>query len=576
MSVSHPYTIPKVEDSVLPENTKKVRFDWLISNRLGEFGAYQRKTYLLLGLPAIVCALHALSWPFVGAKVNYRCQLYGENESNTSYYDLPSGRSFNDSFPWEKGNNGKGRWSQCEKYNDTEVFISDSTNETTFSIVSCDEYVYDNSQYKTSARIDFQLVCGNGVWYTVAETLFKSGILVGAIVFGSLSDRLGRRPVFFYALCQQVTFGIIAAVAPNYTIFVIARFLIGMANSGVFLVAFVIAMELVGKDKRMVAGMGMQYFFTIGYVVIGVLAYFLREWRQLQLALSLPGILFLSYYWFMPESIRWLLANGKKEEAVKILKKAAITNKTIISETEFSQLSEEEKLKGSSLRILDISRYPRTVLRSLNIFLSWFVNSGVYYGLALNSANLGGNDYVNFILSGAVEVPAYALLLLTLNRFGRKRVLCSCMMLAGTFLVACGFIPSELTWLLVTLNMIGKMFNAAAYAAIYMFAAELFPTVIRNGGMGVSSVMARVGGILSDYVILLQEVWKPLPHLIFGGVSLTSGMLALLLPETLGKRLPETMEDSEKFGTSAYDNANTINGNENYIATAKAEKETRL
>jgi len=64
----------------------------------------------------------------------------------------------------------------------------------------------------------------------------------------------------------------------------------------------------------------------------------------------------------------------------------------------------------------------------------------------------------------------------------------------------------DMTWLLVTLNMIGKMFNAAAYAAIYMFAAELFPTVIRNGGMGVSSVMARVGGILSDYVILLVRI----------------------------------------------------------------------
>ncbi|ODM97376.1 Organic cation transporter protein [Orchesella cincta] len=259
---------------------------------------------------------------------------------------------------------------------------------------------------------------------------------------------------------------------------------------------------------------------------------------------------------FMPESIRWLLTNGKKEEAVKILKKAAIINKTVISETEFAQLSEEGKTKGTSLGILEITRYPRTVIRSLNIFLSWFVNSGVYYGLALNSANLGGNDYVNFILSGAVEVPAYALLLLTLNRFGRKRVLCGCMLLAGIFLVACGFIPSEMTWLLVTLNMIGKLFNAAAYAAIYMFAAELFPTVIRNGGMGVSSVMARVGGILSDYVILLQEVWKPLPHLIFGGVSLTAGVLALLLPETLGKRLPETMEDSEKFGTYVFKIAN--------------------
>lgn len=66
---------------------------------------------------------------------------------------------------------------------------------------------------------------------------------MGAFLFGSLSDRFGRRPIFFYALCQQFICAIVAAVAPNYTVFVIARFLIGMANSGVFLVAFVIGIQ---------------------------------------------------------------------------------------------------------------------------------------------------------------------------------------------------------------------------------------------------------------------------------------------------------------------------------------------
>lgn len=51
--------------------------------------------------------------------------------------------------------------------------------------------------------------------------------------------------------------------------------------------------------------------------------------------------------------------------------------------------------------------------------------------------------------------------------------------------------------------MMGKSFNAAAYAVIYMFSAELFPTVIRNSCLGISSVCARVGGILGDYVLLL-------------------------------------------------------------------------
>jgi OCT family organic cation transporter-like MFS transporter 4/5 len=59
------------------------------------------------------------------------------------------------------------------------------------------------------------------------------------------------------------------------------------------------------------------------------------------------------------------------------------------------------------------------------------VNSGVYYGLSLNTSNLGGNDYLNFLISGAVEVPAYAFLLFSLNRLGRKAVLCGCMLAGG-------------------------------------------------------------------------------------------------------------------------------------------------
>ena len=57
------------------------------------------------------------------------------------------------------------------------------------------------------------------------------------------------------------------------------------------------ALELVGTSKRVAAGMGIQTFFTVGYAVVGLLAYLIRDWHVLQLTLSLPGVFFLSYYW---------------------------------------------------------------------------------------------------------------------------------------------------------------------------------------------------------------------------------------------------------------------------------------
>ncbi|KAG8232378.1 hypothetical protein J437_LFUL012778 [Ladona fulva] len=105
-----------------------------------------------------------------------------------------------------------------------------------------------------------------------------------------------------------------------------------------------------------------------------------------------------------------------------------------------------------------------------------------------------------------------------------------------------------MTWLYITLAMFGKLAITAAYGAIYVFSAEQFPTVIRNVGIGASSMSARIGGILAPFINLLAEQWKPLPYLIFGAAALTGGLMILLLPETLNKRLPETIEDGENFG----------------------------
>lgn len=66
------------------------------------------------------------------------------------------------------------------------------------------------------------------------------GIMIGSILFGDLSDRFGRRPIFFLSLVLQVVFGILAGIAPDYWTFVIARLVVGSSTSGIFLVGYVI------------------------------------------------------------------------------------------------------------------------------------------------------------------------------------------------------------------------------------------------------------------------------------------------------------------------------------------------
>ncbi|CAL8077574.1 unnamed protein product [Orchesella dallaii] len=551
----------------------KMKFDSLFPI-IGDFGRYQKRVYLLLCLPAICCAMHKLAWVFLGAKLEHRCLLPIETEATAIYNELPQNYTFNMTFPIDKDN----KVDSCKRlivdFQDHDYFAAGvPANATT----KCsDQYVFDYSKYKTSARVDYNLLCDRHFMYTNAQTLFMVGILIGSILFGDLSDRYGRRPIFFLSLVLQVVFGILAGLAPEYWTFVIARMIVGSSTSGIFLVGFVIAMEMVGPSKRTFVGVVCQLFFTAGYLVTAVLAYLISDWKMLQIALSVPGLVFLSYYWFLPESVRWLLARGRKEEANAILKEVAKENNVDLSSEVLESLSDEPKATNQSASVLDLFRYRRLALRTLNIFLCWFVNSGVYYGLSLNTSNLGGNDYVNFAIAGAVEVPAYLFLLFSLNRFGRKIVLCGCMLAGGAFMSACAFLPEsdDWNWVLVSFAMIGKMCITASYGVIYIFSAESFPTVVRNSGVGASSMCARVGGIVANNLLLLGElVWKPLPLLIFGAASLISGLLSLLIPETFGKRLPDTMEDGENFGTKDYDaqaEMTQMNGSEKKAADDEA------
>merc|ERR1711879_55538 len=90
---------------------------------------------------------------------------------------------------------------------------------------------------------------------------------------------------------------------------------------------------------------------------------------------------------------------------------------------------------------------------------------------------------------------------------------------------------------------IGRFGIVASFGIIFVYAAELFPTVVRSVAMGLSSTSARVGGVAAPMVILFSSVSQALPMLIFGTAALLSGLLILLLPETLGKPLPESVED---------------------------------
>jgi len=177
----------------------------------------------------------------------------------------------------------------------------------------------------------------------------------------------------------------------------------------------------------------------------------------------------------------------------------------------------------------------------------------VYYGLSLSTSELAGDAYLNFFLSGLVEIPAYTACIFILERWGRRWPLAIFHIVAGIALAVTMFIPTEtsggtsLVPLLITCNMIGKFGITGSFGTVFLYAPEIFPTTLRSQAMGISSVGGRLGNMLAPFSSLVARKVPWLPGILFGVSSIAVGILCLLLPETLNKPLPQTIEDIENW-----------------------------
>ena len=106
-----------------------------------------------------------------------------------------------------------------------------------------------------------------------------------------------------------------------------------------------------------------------------------------------------------------------------------------------------------------------------------------------------------------------------------------------------------MVWLPVAIGMIGKFLISMTFAIAYLYTAELFPTKVRNLAVGMASTFARIGSISAPYIVdLLGSIHAGIPVVIFGIASASAGLFSLMLPETLNKKLPESVAEVERAG----------------------------
>ncbi|KAL6470503.1 hypothetical protein MHYP_G00216220 [Metynnis hypsauchen] len=513
---------------------------------LGQKGPFFMIILLLLNAIYISTGFHSFYIVFAGASPSHYCQV---PEGNLSEEWIKA------SIPVEAVN-GKLEPSKCWRYNlDTVRHIAAEGNnfgDINFTDVAkerCLEgWKYSTEIYHSTIVSEWDLVCERQWIVPFASSTLYMGYLLGSLVSGQLSDRFGRKKVLFASLAFESLIIFVQSFSQSWLVFCILYFFVGAFQVSLYITAFVLGTEVLSTSLRVLfTTLGAFLHYCFGYMVLPWIAFAIRDWRTLLRVLSGLTLVYIPFWWFIPESPRWLISQGRVEEAEAIVKDAAKKNKVtppdiIFKESEANMMPAHMK-KYSMIDIIKSSNIRCTTFMCLLLWMA--INIG-YFGLSLNTSNLLGNPFLNCFLSAVTEVPAYIVATLLLKSCPRRPLLSAFLSIGGGFLLLIQLIPESLHTLALALEMAGKFGFTMAFTVVYIYTAEVYPTVVRNLGMGMCSSAARIGSITAPYIIFLGTFSKYLPYILMGSLTIGSSLANMFLPETFGKVLPETVEQMQK------------------------------
>ncbi|KAK1439996.1 hypothetical protein QVD17_05821 [Tagetes erecta] len=410
-----------------------------------------------------------------------------------------------------------------------------------------------------STVAEWGLVCGQKYKVGLVQAVFFGGCMIGGGIFGRLSDtKFGRKGSLMTACIMNIIFGLLTSISPGYWTYVALRLLTGFSNGGIGVCAFVLATEPIGPTKRGMAGMSTFYFFSTGIALLSGIAYIFQTWRFLYIASTIPSIIFLVFMLpFISESPRWYLIRGKTNEAMKIMHNIAKSNGRHLPENVCIVLDKEPKScddqknieigtnKIVKASVIDVIMSPLTRRRLFLLMIINFTTSIVYYGLNLNAKNLKTNIYLSVLLNSAAEMPAYLLTAILIDKFGRKPLGVGTQWFSAVFCLVGGFLGSYGNWkaMKTVCGVLGIFGMAGTYNLLYVYAMELFPTVVRNTAIGCARQVGQIGAVLVPFVVVMNGGHT---FMVFGACGIVGGILVLFLPETLNKPLYDTLNGMEE------------------------------
>ncbi|KAH0874454.1 hypothetical protein HID58_071816, partial [Brassica napus] len=343
---------------------------------------------------------------------------------------------------------------------------------------------------------EFDLECSSSFLRSFPTSAFYMGSIVGGVFMAMILDGfLGRKQLLFYTTLAMSLTGISIFFSTSIWTYAFLKFAIGVARSQTGTYAFNLIGERVSTKWRPRATMVPFTLFVLGFMSLSGIAFLVRHasWRFIYLCTSVPAAIHsILIYFFALESPRWLHVQGNNKEAIEVLKRISPGKRGYL-ETVSSRLRSKETIEQSpSGSIMDCSS-----------------EDGLF-------EELRSSVLVNCLVGGALKV--FCFVLTTLGRTNMAFVF-----ELGSFF--CARIGFNLT-------------------AVYLI--EMFPTCVRNFATTMLRQALVIGGACCPIIASVGRNVPSISFAVFGFVVSGLGIFALLLPETKGASLCDTMDEQEQ------------------------------
>ncbi len=370
------------------------------------------------------------------------------------------------------------------------------------------------------------------------------GMFLGAALSGIVADRFGRKAVFTWTLLAYSLLSGVSALAWSAGALALIRFFAGLGLGGELPVASTLVSEFAPTAHRGRTIVMLESFWAYGSVLaalIGAVVVPAAGWRTALLIGMLPALYVFVIRRAIPESPRYLLAQGRGAEAREVARIAGIAYET----------------KPPAVRAgLGDLFAPAFARRTAMLWLLWIALVFSYYGIFTWLPSLLGTK--GFTLSESLwltlaiaifQIPGYYAAAALVDRLGRKATLVTfltCAAIGSFFFANATLAPSPSVVAVIAFGAVIAFFNLGAWGVTYTYTPEQYPTSIRASGAGLAAGAGRLVGAFSPWLVGLMLNRFGAPYnvfVVFAFVMLAGALVVLVLgEETRGKSLEELGE----------------------------------